>query len=419
MKVWRVIFLIITALHPCFSQSNILLEIIDNSGLDVKYHKLFENPSKYHFQVIYTQVTRDSIGVAHLKKHYLYSPNKKYYYPASLVKLPLVALALEKIDSLHKIYGITKDTRLMIDSSFVCETKEVNDSTAANNYPSIAQYIRRMLLVSDNYAYNRIYEFLTPRYINRRLHEMGYPDAMINQRFNPNCDSTANRYTNTFTFLSDSGTVMYKQPGDSNMGNIKNCAEHTIIGKGFVEGEKVKSARDFRRNNYMPFKNENDILLSIIFPKNYPPSSRFRITPEDYKFLYTYMGMLPRESEHPHYKQADYADNLKKYIYYGVTDSITDTNVRSLNIVGRAYGFLSDCSYIIDMNTQTEFCLSVTFYLNEKNMLNTGQYQYYDIGFPFMADLGHAIMDYERDHKKKYPPDLSKLKELWSDVRKQ
>jgi len=436
MKLWCAIVLVIAALQPCTGQGNlidsinpslpvyhdvkkvnsVLLEIIHSNSLDLKYHKVFEHPSKYHFQVIYTQINRDSNNVAHLKRHYLYPPSTRYYYPASLVKLPLVALALEKIDSLNKIYGITKDTRLAVDSAYKCETVEYRDTTAKNKYPSIAHFIKQMLLVSDNYAYSRIYEFLGPKYINRRLHEMGYSDAMINQRFNVHCDSTANRHTNPFTFLTDDSAVLYKQPADSNMASIQNVAEHTIIGKGYREDAKVKTARDFRRNNYMPFKNENDILLSIIFPNSFPVKNRFRLTDGDYTFLYTYMGMLPRESDYPHYDRKSYADNLKKYIYYGMTDTISDSaigNIRSMNIVGRAYGFLADCTYMIDTTTHSEFCLSVLMYLNERNVLNDGKYEYKTIGLPFMSDLGHAVMEYENKRKKKHPADLNKFKNLW------
>jgi hypothetical protein len=413
MKWWGAILLFIAALQPCAGQS-ILLDIIHADSLDVKYHKLFEHPSRYHFQVIYTEINRDSNNVAHFKKHYLYTPSQNYYYPASLVKLPLVALALEKIDSLNKIYGITKDTRLKIDSAHKCQTTELYDSTSETKYPSIAQYIKRMLLVSDNYAYSRIYEFLTPRYINRRLHELGYKEAEINQRFNVGCDSTDNRYTNPFTFLANDTTVLYRQPADSNMEPIGNMAKHTVLGKGWIEGKKIKPARDFRNRNYMPFKNENDILLSLIFPTDFPPAKRFKLNKEDYRFLHTYMGMLPRESDYPHYKQCDYPDNLKKYIYFGTSDTINNRTIRSLNIVGRAYGFLADCTYMMDTVSHAEFGLSVLLYLNEKDLLNDGKYQYNEIGLPFMSDLGHAIMEYEQKRERKYKPDLSKFTDLWN-----
>ncbi|MGP8216434.1 MAG: serine hydrolase [Bacteroidia bacterium] len=413
MKWWRAILISIAALHTCAAQ-NVLLDIIHSDSLQLKYSKVFKNPARYHFQVIYTEINRDSNNRAHLKRHYLYKPSTNYYYPASLVKLPLVALALEKVDSLNKLYSITKDTRLCVDSAHQCETTELYDSTSQNRYPSIAQYIRRMLLVSDNYAYNRIYEFLTPAYINRRLHQLGYKNAIVNQRFNPNCDSTNNRFTNPFTFLAPDSTVMYRQPADSNMCPITNVARHTVVGKGYADNNKIKPARDFRRNNYIPFKNENDILLSLIFPNAFPASSRFRLTADDYMFLYKYMGMLPRESDYPRYDRKMYPDNLKKYNYFGTTDTISDSNtVRSLNIVGRAYGFLADCSYIIDTSAHVEFCLSVLMYLNEKDVINSGKYEYNDVGLPFMSDLGKAIMKYEKKRKRKYKPDLNKFNGLW------
>jgi len=412
MKWLRVIWLIILPANFCLAQ-DVLRQIIHDDSLDVKYHQVFMHPTKYRLQVIYTQIKRDSNNVPHLKKYSLYPPTNKYYYPASLVKLPMVALALEKIDSLNARTGITKDTRLYIDSACSCQVKESRDTTSKTGYPSIAQYIKRMLLVSDNKAYNRIYEFLSPGYINRRLHEMGYPRAIVSHRFGSRCDTITNRVTNPFVFLTDDSGVIYKQPADSMVGPTANVAEHTKLGKGFKDKGKILPPKDFLYYNYMPFEDENDILLSIIFPQAVDSTKRFRLTNDDYMFLYKYMGMLPRESDYPHYDQKDYPDNLKKYIYYGTIDTITDTNVRSLNIVGRAYGFLADCSYVIDLKTNSEFCLSVLMYLNEKDILNDGKYQYDDIGWPFMRDLGHAVLKYENKRKKKHPADLSKFQNLW------
>ncbi len=372
--------------------------------------KVLVNPAKYHLQVIYTQINRDSDNVPHLKTYFLESPTKKYYYPASLVKLPLVAMALEKIDSLN-VQGLTKDTRLFIDSAYYCQKREYHDSTTKTGYPSIADFIEKMLLVSDNRAYNRLYEFITPAYINKRLKELGYKNAIINQRFGGGCDTNANRFTNPFTFISnDSSRVIYHQPLDSNWEPTANSAENTVLGKGFMEGRKMKPPRDFRYSNYIPFEDENNILLSIIFPQAFSASRHFKLKPDDYRFLYKYMSMLPRESDYPAYSQKDYKDDFKKYIYFGTSDTIIDTNVRSFNIVGRAYGFIADCAYIVDVNAHTEFCLSVLMYANEKDILNIDGYQYEDLALPFMRDLGQIIYKYEKKRKKKHPADLSEFK---------
>ena len=50
------------------------------------------------------------------------------------------------------------------------------DSTSENGLPSMAHFIKKVFLISDNVAYNRMYEFLGQQTINRRLHAMAYPD---------------------------------------------------------------------------------------------------------------------------------------------------------------------------------------------------------------------------------------------------
>jgi len=255
--------------------------------------------------------------------------------------------------------------------------------------------------VSYNYAYSRIYEFLTPAYINKRLHQMGYTNITINQRFKSSCDSTDNRYTNGFIFLEDDTNIIYRQPPAHNTGNIRNHAEHTTIGRGFQDGDDLLPPKNFRRNNYIPFEDENNILLSLIYPHSVSPSKRFDLTKSDYAFLRKYMGMLPRESTHPTYDTNDYPDAYKKYIYFGTMDNIEDTSVRSYNIVGQAYGFMSDCSYIKDSKTGVEFFLSILLYVNEKNILNNDDYQYNSLGLPFMSDMGQYIYDYEVERRKK------------------
>ncbi|MEO6882503.1 MAG: serine hydrolase [Bacteroidia bacterium] len=397
----RTLLFVFAAMQIHCTAQNILKQIIKTDSFYTKYKDVFLHPEKYHLQIIYTQINRDKDNVPHLKKYFLEPPSKNYFYPASLVKLPFSALALEKIDRLN-ISDLTKDSRLLIDSLHRCQTKEYVDTTAESGYPSIAQYLKKMLLVSNNKACNRIYEFLSPDYINKRLHEMGYQNILINQRLGGGCDTNDNRFTNPFVFLRNDSSVIYKQAADTDNAAIANCALCTKIGRGFKEDGRIRPPRNFCDNNYIPFEDENNILLSIIFPECINPSLQFHITESDYQFLYKYMSMLPRESDYPHYDEKVYKDNFKKYIYFGTTDSIKDSTVRSFNIVGRAYGFLADCAYIVDPDTHTEFCLSVLIYANEKNILNTGKYQYDSLALPFMADLGHLIFNYEQKRTKKH-----------------
>ena len=100
--------------------------------------------------------------------------------------------------------GVNKFTRLQYDSSYSGQQPLYRDSTSETGYPSIAQFIRKAFLISDNDAYNRMYEFVGQREINRRLFEMGYTDMRIVRQFMPLTEEE-NRHTNQVRFLDSSG----------------------------------------------------------------------------------------------------------------------------------------------------------------------------------------------------------------------
>jgi hypothetical protein len=86
---------------------------------------------------------------------------------------------------------------------------------------------------------------------------------------------------------------------------------------------------------------------------------------------------------------------------------IENDSVRIFNIVGAAYGYLIDCAYIVNYDKKIEFMLSAVIYVNKDGIINDNKYEYYSVGFPFMADLGNVIYNYEYKRKKNYLPDLS------------
>jgi hypothetical protein len=96
-------------------------------------------------------------------------------------------------------------------------------------------------------------------------------------------------------------------------------------------------------------------------------------------------------------------------MYGAATATIKGDSIRIFNIVGRAYGFLIDCAYIVDYKNKIEFLLSSSIYVNERNTFGTGRYEYDKIGLPFLRDLSKAIYAYERQRAKKYEPDLKEF----------
>src|ERR1700756_5233310 len=142
------VFLIFLSFSGFSQKKSPYLDSLLQAGLPA-HTKLLSNPKKYKLQIIYTRITRNKDNKPSFKNYYWNIDTTKFFYPASLVKLPVSIMALEKVNSL-KQYSITKNTTMITDSVFVCQKKVFKDTTAENRYPSIAHYIKKMFLVSDN-----------------------------------------------------------------------------------------------------------------------------------------------------------------------------------------------------------------------------------------------------------------------------
>jgi hypothetical protein len=68
-----------------------------------------------------------------------------------------------------------------------------------------------------------------------------------------------------------------------------------------------------------------------------------------------------------------------------------------------------DNAYIADFEKGIEFMLTAVIYCNEDQIFNDDKYDYEKIGFPFMANLGKTIFEYELDRKRTVRPDLSRF----------
>lgn len=369
---------------------------------------ILDHPDSFRYQLIYTRIDRDKSNRPHFHNYFLRVNALDYFNPASTVKLPLALLALEKIDSLGK-FGVDRETPMLTDSAYSGQTPVDVDSSAADMLPSVAQYIRKIFLVSDNDAYNRLYEFLGQGPINRRLWQLGYPDIRITRRFVPMTEDE-NRHTNPIRFINGSQTL-YRQPAAAS--DVKFDFSHSVlIGNAYYDRHDslIHAPMDFTRHNNFPLEDAQRMLQSVLFPESVPATQRFRLTASDYRFLYRYMSEFPRESIHPHYDSTEYFDSYAKFFFFRAGRGAVPPEIRSFNKPGWSYGFLTDIAYIADFKNKVEFMLTGTIYVNSDGILNDDKYEYDEVGWPFFKEAGAIIDQYELGRKREYRPDLSRFK---------
>lgn len=365
------------------------------------------NPNKYEVQVLYTEIDRRPDGTIKLKSHRWGTPDtNQYFYPASTVKMPAAILALQHLNELG-VQGLSPQSLLFHGTgtapASAPQKPAATDSTSRSGYPSIGHYIRKVFLVSDNDAYNRLFEFLGPTYLNQALHRAGIHGGRLQHRvgvggFNTETHAWLNpvRFANGFQTPCQIGERhdTYYDP----LPNIRGQKR----GQGYTtnDGELVNEPFDFTHKNYLSVRNLHDILLRVVLPEAVPVHQRFQLEDDDYTLLRRAMSERPRESDYPQY---DKPDNYVKFWIYGDQPEETKIpdGVRILNKVGWAYGYLTDAAYITDAESGAEFLLVGTIHVNENRIFNDGVYEYETIGMPFFGALGRAVLEYEREKRRR------------------
>ncbi|MEP7143876.1 MAG: serine hydrolase [Ferruginibacter sp.] len=373
------------------------------------FDTILQNRKDWNVQLIYTQVDKGANGIAALKNYYFNLSAARYFYPASTVKLPVSMLALQKLNQL-KINGLDRNTTMITGQAYSGQTPVYNDPTTPSGKPSIAQYIKKILMVSDNDAFNRLYEFLGSGYINEELHNKGYGDVQLLHRLNISLTRDENGHTNPVKFLDSQNNPLYDQPMQFDTTTYPQ--RNDSVGRGFYrEGQLVNEPMDFSAKNRISLEDLHTILISLVFPNKVHGVQRFDLTPDDRNFLLKYMSQLPTESTFPPYS-ADtgaYWPAYCKFLLFGSEKGALPKNIRIFNKVGDAYGQLTDVAYIVDHEKKIEFFLSATIYCNKDGIINDDQYDYDAIGLPFMKHLGQVIYEQEMKRKRKVIPDLSSL----------
>ncbi|HEV8083925.1 MAG TPA: serine hydrolase [Chitinophagaceae bacterium] len=359
-------------------------------------------------QIIYTEINRDDNNNPAFTDYFFNVDSSQYFYPASTVKLPTALLALQKLRELQNT-GITKSTTMITEDAYSGQTAAFNDPQTPDGRPNIESYIKKIFLVSDNNAFNRLYEFLGQEYVNEQLHKKGYTDAQIIHRLEIFLSEDENRHTNPVKFLDSNNNILYSQPLLFN--ETKYAERHDALGKAYYKGgQLVNTPMNFSKKNRISLEDLHNILRSVIFPKSVPGNKRFNLTDSDYAFVLQYMSQFPGETIYPFYDSANYPDAYGKFLLYGSQKEPLSKNIRIFNKEGDAYGELIDIAYIIDFDKNIEFFLSAAINCNTNEIVNDDIYDYDSVGFPFMKNLGQVIYDYELKRKRLHKPDFSSFK---------
>lgn len=353
------------------ADTNPLLQILASEEPAIA--RVMQAPENYEIQIRYSRILRSGDSVSFVNYDYRVEEDQ-YFYPASTVKFPVALAALEKLNELD---SLDRNTRYYIEGDSVEN--------------SFARDIVEIFAVSDNHANNRLFEFLGQDAINRRVGAKKAGPFRVSHRLGFHRDELTTQPL--VLYLSDTLTTL-SEP-------IQNTPPRPLEIKGVLKGtgyfaddSLVEQPFDFRLKNYLPLTTLDGLIKRVIFPEAFPEDQRIQISGEQREFLLETMKTLPREAG---YDQELYPDGYCKFFLYGDSEAPIPDHMEIYNKVGFAYGTLTDCAYIRDRQSGVEFFLTATILVNEDGIFNDDQYEYEEIGLPFLSALGRQLYETERN----------------------
>ncbi len=360
---------------------------------DKRFASFLENAAENRLQVVLGLVEEDEDGQPQLVQH-SFRADAEYFYPASTVKLLAAVAALEYLGDLRHETGLMIDaaTPLTYHPLFDGEKLESADpSNVDGGRFTVEHEIRKIFLVSDNAAYNRLYELTGPALLNRSMHRAGLDSARIVHRLSEARTAAENRRTPRIDLV---GTAFRHQISErvDELDLTPIPVGGLDIGRGYLRGgERIDAPMDFREKNRISLVDLQRALCKVVRPEVDAGGEGFRLTDSQRSILLEAMRQLPRESRNPVYDSEEFPDDWVKFLLPGLRRVVPDEHLRIYDKSGQAYGFTLDNAYVTDVRSGRSFFLAAVIYTNRDGILNDDKYEYDEISLPFFADLGEAV----------------------------
>ena len=340
----------------------------------------------FELQVLYRPLTGPDSGRTLTWGH---AP-ARYFYPASTVKLPVAALALERLADL----GFPADVVLEVDSVRAPQSTSRERVGLPGAPATVAGHVRDLGIASSNEAYNRLFEWLGPRAINRELHARGLATRIVHRVGVGGFDAEENRHLPPVRLLAPgTGDTLLTRAATRVATPYELAPTNQRKGVGRYDDEAgavVDEPFDFATKNFLALADLAAVLQAVVAPQTVAPTQRFALRAADRELLLAALSTRPADSDNPLHR--DRPDGYVNFLYYGGGGPWEADGPLIRNKVGDAYGTLTDAAAFSDPATgRPLFVLAATVLVNANGIYNDGVYEYEGIGFPLLRELGRGV----------------------------
>jgi len=366
-----------------------LVELVLRS--DPRFEELAHDPSAHRLQLLVSRVVPGPDGAPVLERHG-YRVDAEYAYPASAVKTCAAVAAVLELEA----RGLSLDAPLVFHPLFDDESRdEGDDSNLDGGAITVRHELRKLFLVSDNRAYNRLYELVGHRRLNEAMWDAGLAATRLNHRLSEFRSVEDQLRTPRVDVLATdgSGEVVHTfEARDSDLVLVHADVPGTDLGVGFARGGEVEPGpTSFARKNWMSLVDLQDLSVLLVRPDIDLGVPGFDLTEGGRRAIVEAMSQYPPDSTNPVFDPATYPRNWGVFLLDGLERVVPPEHLVVANKIGRAYGFSVENAYVEDRRTGAAFFVTAVLWTNANGVLNDGAYEYAEVADPFLEQLGEAL----------------------------
>jgi cell division protein FtsI/penicillin-binding protein 2 len=372
------------------SEDELLVSILDTHE---DLAEVVDNAAEYRLQVVLGLVEEEPDGTPILRQH-AFRAGAEYFYPASTVKLFAAVAAAQKVAELRETTGlaIDLDTPLVYHPQFEDGEMEAEDpDNVESGKITVRGQIREIFLISDNQAFNYLYELVGQDGLAESLRRAGFDSPRVVHRLSEFRSAKENLQSPRIDFVGEDFTYTFPERTAESL-PPPEAIEGILVGEGYFSGdEKIDEPMDFSPKNHFPLVDLQRGLCMLVRPDVDCGSPGFELEEGDREAMLEAMSQYPRESKNPAYNPEEYPDTYAKFLLPGLERVVPREHLRIYSKTGQAYGFSTENAWVVNTATGQGFFLAATLYTNADGILNDDQYEYDEVALPFFADLGEAV----------------------------
>lgn len=372
------------------------------SGKDSLVDHVLREASTYNFQLILS--VYDYRNGKDTLYHFFINRDEYYFSPASLIKFPLAIVAAEKLTYLIQNKGVSINDSISLST---CSCDKSTDSYIKKTTPArFKQFYDELFIMSNNSAYNFLFDFVGRDEVNKRFKELGYQRIIMNNRFTGGCSDELNKKFGGISFFRNEHDKVLEIPCETSLINWKfDSTWPNTAGKFQVSNKKlINSPKKYTSGNYVSLADAHHMLVDFIEDLNRPEQKRkFKINNDLRTIIFNAMGSFPREMISINYQTENTPDTYYKFFLSPKSMETASNNLRIYNKVGIAGGYISDVSFIEDKRIGLKYFLSGSMHAKKDGIVGNNNYSYYDIGIPVFRKIGELVyrnlsgMDYQEE----------------------